>query len=195
MTRVKANQRWITAAQNIGALLATEQIDFVECAYLTILNRAPDESGLAHYGERLRIGHPKMDILSDLYASAEARQENVQIPWLRRAIFRHKLQKLFRIRVAGKRYSKSDRQFAIERRLDLLDQRVTSLSRQLELRIAELDNLAQVLGEWIEADKRSVPANMTAPDFEARLSASSLVTQRVFKQLSDAIAEASRQAR
>jgi len=97
--------------------------------------------------------------------------------------------------MARKGHSNRDRQFEIERRLDLLDQRVSSLSRQLDLRIAELDGLAKALGQWIESNKQAAPAEMTGPDIEARLSASSLVTQRVFKQLSDAIAEASRQTR
>lgn len=52
-------------------LLALDGMAFVRHAYLAILGRDPDPSGLAHYSQRLASGVPKVQILADLRADPE----------------------------------------------------------------------------------------------------------------------------
>lgn len=60
-------------ADSLAELLSWHDADFVRCAYVTVLGRQPDPGGEAHYTNKIRRGHPKMQILSYLRRSAEGR--------------------------------------------------------------------------------------------------------------------------
>lgn len=83
-----------SAASNLDALLELHGSDFVRCAYLTILKREPDSGGFGHYIQQLHEGTEKIELLSHLYASDEARASHVDLPWLRNAIRRRKIARL-----------------------------------------------------------------------------------------------------
>lgn len=53
-------------------LYSSEDEAFIRKAYLSILGRAVDEAGLAHYGNRLKNGCGRLSVLYDLFHSREA---------------------------------------------------------------------------------------------------------------------------
>lgn len=66
-----------------GELLSLDGEPFVDAAYLSILHRAADPAGKAHYLERLGQGIGKSDIVKALASSDEARQRGLGADWLR----------------------------------------------------------------------------------------------------------------
>lgn len=70
-------------------LLALDGREFVNAAYWLVIERAPDEAGLAYYVSRLRIGYSKFSILSQLGTSNEARSWDA-VPGLSKAMRRYR---------------------------------------------------------------------------------------------------------
>jgi glycosyltransferase involved in cell wall biosynthesis len=79
------------ATTRLSDLMKRHDSEFVRCAYLTLVKREPDEAGMAFYLERLRDGAAKVQILSEMDRSAEARSAGVRVPGLDRAIFYRRL--------------------------------------------------------------------------------------------------------
>ncbi|HVF38103.1 MAG TPA: FkbM family methyltransferase [Sphingomicrobium sp.] len=73
-------------ANSLAELLSWHDVEFVRCAYVTILGRQPDPEGEAHYTERVRQGHSKMDVLWQLRRSDEAWSHDPGIAGLDRAL-------------------------------------------------------------------------------------------------------------
>lgn len=68
---------------HVTDLLRFHGVDFVRNAYLALLLREPDESGMAHYMEALASGYfNKIDILESLRVSPEGRRNNVRVDGL-----------------------------------------------------------------------------------------------------------------
>jgi hypothetical protein len=178
----------IIAAQNLPALLALDFEDFVECAYLTILNRPADADGLGHFVERLRVGHPKIAILSALYGSEEARSAHVRIPWMQGAILRHKLTRLPIIKLAFNRANHNAIILQFEHRIHVLEHKVAVLSSQTAARFMELDRLAGGVG--LSAGPTNT-ASTTAPEKNARkeMSDKSALAKRVYNALVEAASD------
>lgn len=63
----------------LRALLAEEGDEFIEAAYLALLNRTPDAVGGPGYLRALRSGTPKLAILYELYSSDESRRLGVEL--------------------------------------------------------------------------------------------------------------------
>jgi O-antigen chain-terminating methyltransferase len=84
---------------HVNDLLGFHDDAFVRNAYEAILNREPDDAGLAHFLTNLRSGrYSKLDILSSLRFSPEGRNANVHIEGLQRG---SGLRKLYRVPVVG----------------------------------------------------------------------------------------------
>jgi FkbM family methyltransferase len=75
-------------ANSLEELLSWEDVDFVRCAYVTILGRQPDTSGETHYTTRIRSGHSKLEVLWQLRRSAEGPGHDPGIIGLDRALKR-----------------------------------------------------------------------------------------------------------
>lgn len=75
-------------ANSLSELLSWEGVDFVRCAYVTVLGRQPDDAGEAHYTDRLRHGRSKMEVLRDLRRSPEGSKHDPGIAGLDRALKR-----------------------------------------------------------------------------------------------------------
>jgi hypothetical protein len=169
----------VVPAQNLRGLLALDYEEFVECAYLTILNRSADSDGLAHFVERLRVGHPKLAILGALYGSEEARSANVRIGWLQGAILRHKLTRLPLIKLFFDRANHSAILLEFEHRIHVLEKQVATLSSETAATLKNPDELA-----------RSVTTGSGASEEEEQaLSGKSPVTKRMYNELVEAISE------
>ena len=181
--------RTVVPAQNLPALLALDFEEFVECAYLTILNRPADADGLAHFVERLRVGHPKIAILSALYGSEEARSDNVKIPWMRGAILRHKLTRLPLIKHAFNRVNHNVIMLQFEHRIHLLEHQVAKLTNQAAARLIELDQQTSGAGPSNGATKASVSTAPSGKKAREEMADKSELAKRVYNALVDATME------
>ncbi len=76
---------------SVSSLLIREDEEFVEAAYLRILNRPPDEGGRINYLRLLRGGMPKIEILGALVESAEGRTLRANVPGLNKRLFLSRL--------------------------------------------------------------------------------------------------------
>lgn len=85
-------------ATNLGDLLAWNGIDFVRCAYVTVLGRQPDREGEKYYIGQLQAGRSKLRMLGQLRRSDEGRKHDPGILGLDRAI---KLERRRRLPVIG----------------------------------------------------------------------------------------------
>ena len=81
-------------ADSLVELLEWHDADFVRCAFVTILGRQPDAAGEGHYVGRLRAGHSRLQILSELRKSAEAAQHDPGIAGLDGALRLAALQRM-----------------------------------------------------------------------------------------------------
>ena len=77
-------------AKSVSELCSLWDEEFVERAYWTILGRAPDPTGKAHYLGQLRTGVSKFTILMRLRESAEGRKSAAQVDGLDGALERHR---------------------------------------------------------------------------------------------------------
>ena len=75
-------------ANSLVELLDWDDLDFVRCAYVTVLGRQPDPTGEAYYANRIRRGHSKMEILWQLRRSPEGPSHDPGIAGLDRALRR-----------------------------------------------------------------------------------------------------------
>jgi len=75
-------------ANSLAELLSWNDLDFVRCAYVTLLGRQPDLAGQAHYVEQIRAGSSKFELLWQLRRSSEAKEHDPGIAGLDRALRR-----------------------------------------------------------------------------------------------------------
>ena len=75
-------------ANSLDELLSWNDVDFVRCAYVTVLGRQPDPDGEDFYVERLRRGRSKFEVLHQLRFSKEARNHDPGIAGFDRALRR-----------------------------------------------------------------------------------------------------------
>jgi hypothetical protein len=75
-------------ATSLRELLSWDDVDFVRCAYVTVLGRQPDPEGEAYYTDRIRRGHSKMEVLWQLRRSPEGPSHDPGIAGLDRALKR-----------------------------------------------------------------------------------------------------------
>jgi GT2 family glycosyltransferase len=77
-TADKDRKTWVPA-RHINELLALEGDEFIYKSYVSILNRLPDQEGLAAYRQRLDSGASKIRLLKGLKMGAEGRQQPLQV--------------------------------------------------------------------------------------------------------------------
>jgi hypothetical protein len=73
-------------ANSLPELLAWDDIDFVRCAYVTVLGRQPDPDGEAYYSRRIREGRSKLQVLWQLRTSNEGPRHDPGIAGFDRAL-------------------------------------------------------------------------------------------------------------
>jgi hypothetical protein len=79
---------------SIAALLKLEDAEFIEAAYLRLLNRLPDEGGRNTYLGLLRAGMPKIQILGAMWQSDEARTVGTRFAGLHRRLLLYRISKI-----------------------------------------------------------------------------------------------------
>jgi hypothetical protein len=104
-------------ADSLPELLSWHDVDFVRCAYVTILGRQPDANGEYHFTNRLRMGDSKYAILWQLRRSEEGAGHDPGIAGLDRALKKEAIRRnrilgwLVRVFVPGEGVSRQDRRF------------------------------------------------------------------------------------
>jgi hypothetical protein len=104
-------------ANSLAELLAWDDVDFVRCAYVTVLGRQPDRMGEAHFTNRIRMGDSKYAILWQLRRSDEALSHDPGIAGFDRALKREARRRnrlfgwLVRLALPGEGTSRQDRRF------------------------------------------------------------------------------------
>jgi glycosyltransferase involved in cell wall biosynthesis len=83
-----------TLTPDLEEVLSMHGVDFVRCAYRMILVRNPEAAGISFYLERLLQGIPKVQILTEIADSREARELAINPPGLGRARFLLRLARL-----------------------------------------------------------------------------------------------------
>ena len=81
-------------ARSVAELFALHDEAFVDSAYKTLMRRAPDFKGLAHYISRLREGFSRSSVLYELARSSEGRARGGELPGLQARLQGYRLNKL-----------------------------------------------------------------------------------------------------
>jgi hypothetical protein len=77
-------------ANSLAELLSWHDLDFVRCAYVTVLGRQPDPGGEEYYVDRVRRGYSKFGILWQLRTSREGPRHDPGIAGFDRALRKHR---------------------------------------------------------------------------------------------------------
>ncbi|RVT41025.1 DUF4214 domain-containing protein [Sphingobium algorifonticola] len=134
-------------ADSLDQLCSFNDLDFVRCAYVTILGRQPDRDGELHYVRRLRRGIAKLSLIRELRTSSEGRCHDPGIAGLDRTLKWHRYANLavigWLVRLVTRHEGNSKR----ERRLRSLQNEIGATrdgalyrSAHLEARIGELQS-------------------------------------------------------
>jgi Domain of unknown function (DUF4214) len=93
-TATTSQHTGVLPASNLTSLLEQEDDRFIECAYVTLLNRPSDPQGHNAYLSQLRSGTPKIKILDSILSSYEAKNVKSKLEGLSEAVARHKKSRL-----------------------------------------------------------------------------------------------------
>jgi hypothetical protein len=129
-------------AADLGGLLALDDLEFVNCAYRTLLGREPDPSGREYYLRILRSGAAKMRLVSKLCSSPEGRRAGANLPGLRAATWRYRLAAIPVIGWCYRRFRQVEGNSPIECRLRAIENALSRLVREQERETEELDAAA-----------------------------------------------------
>lgn len=160
-------------ANSLAQLCALEEVDFVSCAYQTMLGRNPDQAGMDYYLDRLQAGVSKLTILRQLRLSPEGASHDPGIGGLDRALRRHRncnrpgIAWIVRAFVKGESDDPSARELrAIRRQLSRLESRLLGVHLDLTNRTETINRTVRLVAESIatsaQMDARS---RGNAPEF------------------------------
>jgi hypothetical protein len=82
------------AATSLDELLTYHDADFIHCAYITLLGRAPDPEGIRYYLGRIRAGRSKTALIAQLASSVEAKHYNANVVGLNQVLSRYRWEKI-----------------------------------------------------------------------------------------------------
>jgi hypothetical protein len=126
-------------AEDLNELLDREDEDFVDCAYKTLLRRAPDSFGLSHYCDRLRAGDSKLSLIYDLVKSDEGVRTAAPLPGLRPALLAYRLTRLRFVGWAFAKVLNSETDHPQEARIRAIDRRLKAMAHDAERERFEAD--------------------------------------------------------
>ena len=135
--RVSERESMVPAARTLDELLRYQEVQFVECAYRTLLRRTPDTHGQSYYLGRLLDGSPKIRILSEIAESEEARNVGAQLPGLTAAIARFRRAQTPFFRFFFALFSDVERESVDSNRLRAIEQKLSLNARLLDFDISD----------------------------------------------------------
>ncbi len=127
------------AATTLAELLGYQAGRFVDCAYLTLLKRAPDSQGFQDQLQQLLNGTAKIQILSEMSASKEAIAAGVNLPGLSAALTRYKFSQTPIVGRLVKVFMSVEGNSPAERRGRAAEQRLLTLAAEVGERLAQLE--------------------------------------------------------
>jgi hypothetical protein len=144
-------------AANIRELLALDDVSFIDCAYKTLLKRAPDAVGVTHYLQLIRTGASKMRIIMNLCFSAEGRKQAPSLPGLKRGMLKYWLA---RSRLTGwwfRPIAQTEGDTPMECRLRAIESTLMRLAEERERESGEMeasvDDVAQLMKALIDRQR------------------------------------------
>jgi Domain of unknown function (DUF4214) len=165
----------VGAVDDLKSLLQHQDRQFIECAYLTLLKREPDPQGLGFYLGRLRGGEAKLQIVSELYSSMEARQSGADLPWLRSPLRRQRLTRLPVLGILLKTLINRESKSELGIRLRVLEQKVFLL----EQLVGNAESLV------IQQRDPGSPIHSNVQEAAPNLSGLPMAAKRIFRELSN----------
>ena len=188
------------SAKSVTELLAHHDRQFVRCAYITLLGRAPDSDGEIYYLGRLQLGYGKTAVLAQIAESTEAKRFAAKLPGLERLIVEQRRARhwFWRAFERGERLERRGNKLEYE--FDRMNERLEQLtSNQLKLG-TEVRQIARVMnglltrsgvtGENVAQDSPS-EEQQDVNTTEIDLSELSLPVKRIFVELGKAVEAAS----
>jgi GT2 family glycosyltransferase len=121
----------VYAANSLTELLQYQAIEFVECAYRTLLKRDPDAQGQQYYLARMLDGTAKIQVLKEISESEEARKIGTSLPGLAGSIRRYRLAQKPFFRVLFELFEIVETNSVSKRRLRAIEQRLYVDGRNL----------------------------------------------------------------
>lgn len=156
-------------ADSLDALLAWDDVDFVRCAYVTLLGRQPDAAGEAYYASRIRRGQSKLALLRQLRYSDEARSHDPGIAGLDRAL---KADRIAQWPVIGhliRMWTGHEGNGPVQRRLRMIDNDLAVLRMEMTRAVERSDHgpllasIQQLLGNTQAPPRDPEPRFITSP--------------------------------
>ena len=138
-------------AADIKELLALDDLAFIDCAYKSLLKRAPDAVGFSHYLKLIRSGAAKMRVVSNLVLSAEGRKAAPSLRGLRRTILQYWLASS---RLTGWWYrpiAQVEGDTPLECRLRAVENTLMRMAQDHERESSELDAAADDVARLLKA--------------------------------------------
>lgn len=126
-------------AKTLTVLLGHNGGQFVECAYMTLFERAADSQGFEHHLAQLLGGTSKIQILSEMSASADVSKTGVALPGLAAALTQYHLSRTPVLGRFAKFFVEVEGDSVAERRGRATEQRLFILEAKLIERVAQLE--------------------------------------------------------
>jgi GT2 family glycosyltransferase/SAM-dependent methyltransferase len=166
------DRKVVAAANTLMDLLQDDELLFVERTYQTLLKRPPDSQGLIYYLTRLLNGSPKIQILSEISESSEARSLAVRLPGLPGAIKRYRMANAPIIGAIAGLFLNVESNSLSENRLRAIEQQLFTNRRYFDERVSRLETALEVLKSEFLANREArrnfehEPAGTKAPLLE-----------------------------
>jgi len=146
-------------ANSLAELLSWHDVNFVRCAYVTILGRQPDSEGEAYYTTRIRNGRPKLEIVRQLRRSPEGPQHDPGIAGLDRALKRFHNAQLPVIGWLIRRFTGEEGRSPVETRLRSISNSLGAMQDQLASLTIAIERQHRGLEEQGRSEVVSAEAN------------------------------------
>jgi hypothetical protein len=144
-------------AMNIGELLALDDFAFIDCAYKTLLRRAPDAVGFANNLRLIRSGTAKMRVVSQMCFSTEGRTRSFSLPGLKRAILQYWLAVSWLTGWWYRPIARVEGETPLERRLRVVENTLVRMVQERERESCDLDAASEDVARMLKtlANRRS----------------------------------------
>jgi hypothetical protein len=137
-------------AMNIGELLALDDFAFIDCAYKTLLRRAPDAVGFANNLRLIRSGTAKMRVVSQMCFSAEGGTRSFSLPGLKRAILQHWLAVSWLTGWWYRPIARVEGETPLERRLRVVENTLVRMVQERERESCDLEAAAEDVARMLK---------------------------------------------
>jgi FkbM family methyltransferase len=147
-------------ALTMPELLARYDVDFVECAYRTLLGRAPDPEGLSYYLGRLRTGVPKMRTVMQLCESHEGKTHAAKVSGLDNALRQFRRQERPVLGWFVRQFEHREGINSVDRQLRTLDNQFWLFGNATAERLNRMEHSLAALHQSVLQQSQSIVADL-----------------------------------